>query len=291
MTDVPPCHRRHRRRVHLRTIGRRLAPRGGGAAGRTGRSRAGTRRVSGAAELRARGRAARHLARRRRGSAARDVASPSRAGVRDSRLRRGNRRCRSGLRGRAHSRRPGGGRAVGPDHRSPRRRPRVRAAASGVDAAGDDRLYQRHDRPAQGRRDDAPEHRRPSCLAGRGLGLEALGSPAAGAAAAPRARHRQRAGLGAGGSRHLRDAAVLRCGAGVGSLVLGRHHGVHRGADHLQPPRRLVGCRLARAATPAVRGHPRAAPDDVGVGGPAGPRARAVAGDHRPHAARTLRHD
>ena len=82
----------------------------------------------------------------------------------------------------------------------------------------------------------------------------AVGSPAAGAAAAPRARHHQRARL-----------ARWRCGAtcemlpafdaehGVGAAVVGRDHRVHGRADDLQPAHRRLGrgagdCRRARSA-------------------------------------------
>ena len=83
-------------------------------------------------------------------------------------------------------------------------------------------------------------------------GWTPVGSPAARAAAAPRARHHQRARLGAGGARHVRDAAALRRRARVGAAGVGRDHGVHRGADHLQPADRVVGRRAARRA--AARG-------------------------------------
>ena len=48
-----------------------------------------------------------------------------------------------------------------------------RSAASRLEPPRDDHLHERHDRPAEGRRVHASEHRRADLVAGRGLGLDA----------------------------------------------------------------------------------------------------------------------
>ena len=125
----------------------------------------------------------------------------------------------------------------------------------------------------------------------RSLGMDARRSSAAHAAAASRARHHQRAGLGARRARHVRDPARLRCRARLGAARVRRDHGVHRRADDLPPADRVVGGGAARRAARAVGRRARPAADDVGLGRAAGADARALARDHRPHAARALRHD
>ena len=209
---------------------------------------AGTRGLPGAAKLRVRGGAARHLACRRRGRAVGHIAPAPRAGVRDPRLGRDDRRGRPVLRGRADAGHTGPGRASRDDHRDARGRAGGQRAAPRIDPQGHDHLHQRDDGPAQGRGDHPPEHRRADRVAGRGMGLEALGPPAARAAPPPRAWPHQRAGVGACRARHVRDDAGLRCRPGVGSSVVGRHHRLYGRAHHLQPPDRGLGRRRPRRA-------------------------------------------
>jgi malonyl-CoA/methylmalonyl-CoA synthetase len=101
--------------------------------------------------------------------------------------------------------------------------------------------------------------------AGGSLGLAAVGSPAAGPAVAPRARHHQRAGFGAGGAclqpRSCRPSTPRRCGIAV---VRGSDR-VHRGAHDLQPSHRIVGTRHTRRAARPFGQRARSSADDVRV--------------------------
>src|SRR5207244_929476 len=219
------------------------------------------------------------------------LAPSRRARVRDPRRRRRNRRGVRGFRRRHAGSALASGYANGHDRRGGEYRAPLPAPPGGGGAAGDDRLYQRHDGQAQGRGDDACEHRRAGDEPRHRLGVAGGRLDPAGPAAAPRARNHQRAHLRAVGRRALRDASEVRRGAGLGPDRRRRPHPLHGGAHHLREADHRLGGRRARAPSRLVGGLRPAwdAAHGLGLRGAAGAAPRAVARDHRPRPARALR--
>ena len=124
------------------------------------------------------------------------------------------------------------------------------------------------------------DDRRPDRVARRRMGVDAARSSAAGAAAAPRARHHQRPRLGAGRPGDLRDAAVRRRGGlGTGSRPARSPSSrrCRRSTTGSSPSWDAAPPDVQRARSEGVR---RAETDDVGLGGAAGADARTMARDH-----------
>ena len=154
-----------------------------------------------------------------------------------------------------------------------------------------DRVHERHDRPPERSRDDTRQPHRADRIAHRRVGVDVCGSHVARAAAPSRARHPEHRLLRAVEWRHAGDASEVRGGSDVESPRVWRTHGLQRGADHLSPADRFVGGGRRRGAGRALARVPANAADDERLRRPSANRARSMARDHRPHAARALRHD
>ena len=72
---------------------------------------------------------------------------------------------------------------------------------------------------------------------------------------------------------------------------LGRDHALHVGPHRVRPPHSRLGRGARTGAATVVAGRRRPSPHGVRLGGASHGDPRALARDHRPHAARALRHD